>query len=71
MNFLNAKGINTIYSGAESAKAVAKKYKLTYEEINRYDRSAINKALDSGKVCILSIDSGVGPYVRRRSFYYV
>ena len=55
VDYLNSINMNTVSNGAGSAQAVATKYGLTYEFINRNDKSAIDAALDSGKVCIFSI----------------
>lgn len=57
VNYLNSININTVYNGAGSAEAIAKKYGLTYQLIDRNNKNAINHALDAGKVCIFSIDA--------------
>lgn len=57
VNYLNSINMNTVYNGAGSAEAIAKKYGLTYQLIDRNNKSAINHALDAGKVCIFSIDA--------------
>ncbi len=49
--------MNTVNNGAGSASAIAKKYGLTYEVIDRNNKAAIDAALDSGKVCIFSINA--------------
>lgn len=61
VDYLNSIKKNTVYNGAESAQSVAKKYGLTYEQIDRNDNAKIDKALSQGKVCIFSI-KGNGIY---------
>lgn len=55
VNTLNQNNIDTVNNGAGSAKLIAGMYGLTYQHINRTDKTAIDNALDSGKVCIFSI----------------
>ena len=57
VDYLNSINRNTIYDGAGSTQAIATKYGLTYEFINRSNKAAIDAALDSGKVCIFSINA--------------
>ena len=80
VKFLNSKNINTVYNGEACAKAVASEYGLKYEFINRTNKTAIDAALDTGKVCIFSIDAngiytGGGHFImcngRDQSGYYV
>lgn len=56
-SFLNSKNIDTVNGqGAQCAKAVASKYGLTYELINRTDKAKIDNALEQGKCLIFSIN---------------
>ncbi len=57
VEYLNSLGIGTVNNGAASSQAIAKKYGLTYEWIDRYDKANIDAALDAGKCCIFSIDA--------------
>ena len=55
VQYLNSINTNTVNNGAKSAQMVANKYGLSYEFVNRSDKTSIDRALDSGKVCIFSI----------------
>lgn len=55
VEYLNSINKNTVYNGAGSAYAIAQRYGLTYEVIDRRDKPAIDAALDAGKICIFSI----------------
>lgn len=55
VQYLNSINTNTVNDGAKSAQMVANKYGLSYEFVNRSDKTSIDRALDSGKVCIFSI----------------
>ena len=80
VSYLNSIGTNTVYYGYDSSKAVASRYGLTFQSINRNDKTAINAALDAGKCLIFSIKSngiytGDGHYImcygRNGDKYYV
>lgn len=55
VQYLNSIGTDTVNNGAKSAQAVANKYGLTYSQISRSNKAAIDQALDEGKCLIFSI----------------
>lgn len=57
VDYLNIINTETVNNGASSAQAIAQRYGLTYEFIGRSDKVAIDAALDSGKICIFSINA--------------
>lgn len=57
VQYLNSIGRETVNNGSGSAQAVANKYGLTYQYINRSDKASIDAALDAGKCLIFSIKS--------------
>lgn len=71
VDYLNSKGIATAYEaeGTNASRAIANKYKLTLEVINKSNKSKIDEALDQGKVCMFSIsysgiyNDAVGHYI--------
>jgi len=71
VDYLNSKGIATAYEaeGTNASRAIANKYNLTLEVINKSNKSKIDEALDQGKVCMFSIsysgiyNDAVGHYI--------
>lgn len=55
VSYLNKINVNTIYNSTLASQKVASKYGLTYEHIDRTNKSKINQALDQGKCLIFSI----------------
>lgn len=77
---LRANKITTYGNGADSAMKIATKYGLTYEYIDRSNKTKIDAALDAGKVLIFSIKAngiytGDGHFImcvgRQDNNYYV
>ena len=70
VSYLNSIGKNTINEGegTDSATAVAEKYGLSIQVVHKSNQSAIDEALDQGKVCMFSVSSngiytGAGHYI--------
>lgn len=82
VDYLNSKGISTAAEaeGTNGARAIAQKYGLTIEVVNKDNKSKIDAALDQGKVCMFSVSSngvytGAGHYIlcyrRDNKGYYI